>query len=103
MHPVASLLCVLLLACAQPPSPPAPLPAQAFTPEPGAASASAAQPAPPAASLDPWPRSIQAANATLLVYQPQVESWQGNQLKFRAAVGATPSGASEPTYGVIWG
>jgi hypothetical protein len=108
MAPLVKLLGVLTLACftlacAQPPPPPAPLPGTAFAPEPGAAPASAGQPAAPAPSLDPWPRSIQAANATLLVYQPQVESWQGNQLKFRAAVGATPSGASNPTYGVIWG
>ena len=57
----------------------------------------------PAPSLDPWPRTISASDVTLVVYQPQVESWTGNHLAFRAAVGATPAGASHPDYGVVWG
>ncbi len=51
---------------------------------------------------DPWPREYQLPSAKLLVYQPQVESWQGNQISFRAAVEATPPGAKEPDFGVIW-
>ena len=51
---------------------------------------------------DPWPRQYQLPSVELLIYQPQVESWQGNQLSFRAAVGATPLGAKEPAFGVIW-
>ena len=39
----------------------------------------------------------------LTVYQPQVESWQGNQLSFRAAVAAKAQGANTETFGVIWG
>src|SRR5262249_50391809 len=35
-------------------------------------------------------------------YQPQLDSWQGNQLKGRAAVSVTAPGAAEPTFGVIW-
>jgi hypothetical protein len=58
-------------------------------------------PAPP--SPDPWPREIQLSNATLTVYQPQVESWQGNQLNFRAAVATSASGSNDKTFGVIWG
>ncbi|MEO8602582.1 MAG: hypothetical protein ABI629_08405 [bacterium] len=54
------------------------------------------------ASVDPWPRQIQLPDATALVYSPQVESWQGNQLAFRSAMAITPSGASDKTYGVVW-
>lgn len=53
-------------------------------------------------SPDPWPRQYQLPSAELLIYQPQVESWQGNRLSFRAAVGATPPGAKEPAFGVVW-
>ena len=30
-------------------------------------------------SPDPWPRPVKLADASLLIYQPQLESWQGNQ------------------------
>lgn len=51
---------------------------------------------------DVWPREFPLANATLLVYQPQINSWQGNLLDFRAAVGAKPAGSDQETFGVIW-
>ena len=38
----------------------------------------------------------------LTVYQPQVESWQGNQFDFRAAVAAKAQGANAEIFGVIW-
>src|SRR5215510_14260000 len=59
-----------------------------------------ATPVPP--DPDPWPRQIQLSNATLTVYQPQVNSWQGNQLNFRVAVAAKASGSNDETFGVIW-
>jgi hypothetical protein len=31
---------------------------------------------------DPWPREVSIPGAMLLVYQPQVSSWQGNALAF---------------------
>ena len=60
--------------------------------------------APPAASVpaDPWPRQFKVTNATLVVYQPQVESWEGNTLRFRSAVAVGPTGAKDETFGVIW-
>ncbi|MDX2168602.1 MAG: hypothetical protein SF182_16130 [Deltaproteobacteria bacterium] len=67
----------------------------------GQASAGGGAGAPPA-SVDPWPRQLQLSDATALVYSPQVESWQGNQLAFRSAVAITPSGSSDKTYGVVW-
>src|SRR5213080_3569189 len=33
---------------------------------------------------DPWPRDVSLSNAAVLVYQPQVNTWTGNQLDFRA-------------------
>ncbi len=67
------------------------------------ASAQAA-PAPSAPKLpaDPWPRKVDLANASVLVYQPQVSKWEGNQLDFRAAVAIQPVGAKEETFGVIF-
>jgi hypothetical protein len=66
--------------------------------DPGAAPA----PAGPA-DLDTWPRTFTVTGATLDVYQPQIEKWQGNQLDFRAAVRATPSGGGSDAFGVVWG
>jgi len=72
-----------------------------------AAPAALAQtPAPAAAvsSLDAgWPRQIDAPNgAVVLLYQPQVDKWEGNRLEARAAVSVRPPGAAEPFFGVIW-
>lgn len=50
-----------------------------------------------------WPRKVDLKGATARVFQPQVENWDGNALQFRAAVGVKPAGASEETFGVIWG
>src|SRR5262245_53792751 len=66
------------------------------------AAATSAQPA-AAPSLDPWPRDVTVPGATLRIYQPQVETWKGNRLEFRAAVGATRAGESQVAYGVVWG
>ena len=51
---------------------------------------------------DPWPRKIDLANASVLLYQPQVNKWEGNQLEFRAALAIQPVGAKEETFGVIF-
>jgi hypothetical protein len=57
----------------------------------GAAGAQGAGAATPVS--DQWPREFKLSNATLLVYQPQVNSWEGNLLEFRAAVGVKPTGS----------
>lgn len=54
------------------------------------------------ASVDPWPRTLQLADAAALVYSPQVESWQGNQLAFRCAVAIKPANAADTAFGVVW-
>ena len=69
----------------------------AFAAPPPAAPAAAAP-----ANRDPWPRQVQLPDAAVLVYSPQVESWQGNQLAFRCAVAVTPTGQTDKTFGVVW-
>jgi len=51
---------------------------------------------------DVWPREFKLSNATLLVYQPQINSWNENQLDFRAVVAAKRTGSDQETFGVIW-
>ena len=50
---------------------------------------------------DPWPRQMQITGGTLTVYQPQVDSWDGGFLKFRAAVAVKPSDGGQEVFGVI--
>lgn len=79
-------------ACAGAGSPPGP----AMAPAPSVAS-------PPPLPADPWPRDVTLANADALIYQPQVDSWQGNALSWRVAVALRPSGTKDETFGVLWG
>lgn len=69
------------------------------------AQAPAAPSAPPGAvplSTDPWPRDISIANAAVLIYQPQVNSWVGNRIDFRSAMALKPTGATAETFGVVF-
>ena len=61
---------------------------------------------PAVAPASNWPRSYTLGDTTLRVFQPQVESWQGNQLGFRVAADAgstTANGATASNFGVFWG
>jgi hypothetical protein len=51
---------------------------------------------------DPWPRGVDLGDAQVLVYQPQINSWTGNQLDFRAALAIKPTGAKAESFGVIF-
>ena len=51
---------------------------------------------------DPWPRDISLSNAAVLVYQPQVAKWDGNQIEFRTALAIKPTGAKQETFGVAF-
>ena len=51
---------------------------------------------------DPWPRKVDLSNGTVLVYQPQINRWDGNRLDFRAAVAIQPVGAKQETFGVLF-
>jgi hypothetical protein len=77
----------------------------AFMPPPpgqGVAPAAQADAAPPPPA-DPWPRDVTLGNADALIYQPQVNSWKGNELSWRVAVALRPSGARDETFGVLSG
>lgn len=48
-----------------------------------------------------WPREIDAPQAKIVIYQPQLESFDDVTLKARAAVSVTPPG-KEPVFGAAW-
>jgi hypothetical protein len=101
--PVACLIIVAIAGCASRSDPSAmPPPDSSWSPAMsvgGQAPAGAAAP-PPAG---PRPRDVTITGADTLIYQPQVESWQGNALAWRVAVALRPSGEKNETFGVIWG
>ena len=68
-----------------------------------AAGAAFAQASPPAAAppSNTWPRAIAVENGSVEIFQPQIESFQGDQLAARAAVAWTPKGRP-PAFGVVW-
>jgi hypothetical protein len=51
--------------------------------------------------IEGWPVSMDDPQGRVLVYQPQPESLEGNQLKARAAVSLTPATGS-PKFGAAW-
>ena len=82
------------LACAGASAQPAPAaPAVANAAAPGAASQLPA---------DPWPRVLDLSNGQVLVYQPQVNKWEGNRIDFRAAMAIKVTGAKDEAFGVIF-
>ena len=66
------------------------------------ASPATARPAPPPSPDAPWPRVFTFQGATVSVYQPQIESWKGNQLSARSAVKVKTAGKQGTDYGVVW-
>lgn len=52
---------------------------------------------------DAWPREIEADSGALVtVFQPQVDSLDGNVLKSRAAVMIRENEGAEPVFGAVW-
>ncbi|MBM4247296.1 MAG: autotransporter [Deltaproteobacteria bacterium] len=49
-----------------------------------------------------WPRQVKDGSSTITVYQPQVDSWDGNLVKSRAAVSVATPASPTPTFGVVW-
>lgn len=49
-----------------------------------------------------WPRAIETPKGSIVIYQPQVDTFEGNELTSRAAVSVTPTGKTEPVFGVVW-
>lgn len=62
-----------------------------------AASSLFAQTPPP----DPWPRVVDLTTGQVLVYQPQINDWTGNQLTFRAAMAYKPDKAQGQDFGTV--
>ncbi|MFC1515184.1 carbohydrate-binding family V/XII [Thermodesulfobacteriota bacterium] len=50
----------------------------------------------------PWPREINTAKGAVIIYQPQPEKLDGNQLKGRAAVSVEFKESTEPVFGAVW-
>ena len=74
------------------------VPALAQTASAPAATASSASALP----ADPWPRQVNLTAGTVLMYQPQVNKWEGNQIDFRAALAFMPKGAKQETFGAMF-
>ena len=45
-----------------------------------------------AAAEDEWPREIRTGDALVVLYQPQIDSIEGNDIHARAAVSVKPGG-----------
>jgi hypothetical protein len=55
------------------------------------------------ASADDWPKVINTADGTQIkVYQPEPESFKGNELIFRSAISIVEPGTAEPVFGAFW-
>jgi len=50
----------------------------------------------------PWPNELEKKGYKIVVYQPQLETFEGDKLTGRAAVSVTPPGGTEPKFGAIW-
>ena len=49
-----------------------------------------------------WPLNISSDNGPVTVFEPQLEDFQGDTLKARAAVSVTLNGQQAPTFGAVW-
>ncbi len=49
-----------------------------------------------------WPKVVEAMGASITMYQPQIDSWEGNTFEARAAVSVVASAGKEPVFGAVW-
>jgi hypothetical protein len=49
-----------------------------------------------------WPREIQVGEAVITLYQPQLDSWEGNAVECRAAVSVEMTPDAAPVFGAVW-
>jgi hypothetical protein len=49
-----------------------------------------------------WPKQITGSNATIKIYQPQIEYYQGDTIKTRGAFSVLVNGAADPVFGALW-
>ncbi len=52
--------------------------------------------------VNDWPRDVKVSSGTITIYQPQVESLEGNILKGRTAIAYHASGGDSPVFGAAW-
>ena len=55
----------------------------------------------PAAAIE-WPQELKGQGGTVVIYQPQVDSVTGNQLRARAAMSIEMEDGSDPIFGAFW-
>src|SRR5215469_17876719 len=73
-------------------------------PQPDAVSNAQASSPPPTAAENvdsPWPREIESGDEQVMMYQPQLEAWEGERLGAYAALSVTKKD-NKPKYGVVW-
>jgi len=63
-----------------------------------AAHAPAQAPAPD----DAWPRKANRGDEKISVYQPQLETWEGDEIHAYAALSVESKGSQKPKYGAVW-
>lgn len=51
---------------------------------------------------NPWPREATRGEEKISMYQPQLETWQGDQLRAYAALSVVNKNNKTPKYGVLW-
>src|SRR5512143_2343689 len=57
----------------------------------------------PARSEDAsWPRQFDSSSGSFVIYQPQPEDLNGDQLSCRAAFSLQRTTDAQPTFGVLW-
>ncbi len=49
-----------------------------------------------------WPRQIEADSVTIILYQPQLDSFKGNVMTGRLAISVSTTGKPEPVFGAMW-
>jgi len=49
-----------------------------------------------------WPKKIEKNGATIIIYQPQIESLTANSLESRAAISITNEEYTTPVFGAMW-
>ena len=49
-----------------------------------------------------WPRELDLPEGRIVIFQPQLEEFEGNRIAGRTALSVTPAGASAPIFGVVW-
>jgi hypothetical protein len=49
-----------------------------------------------------WPRQIESDSVTIVMYQPQLDSFKGNVMTGRLAISVSTIGKPEPVFGAMW-